>query len=295
MKMTRSAALRSVATALLILSGSSVRAERIPRIELLRAIHIDDARVLLSDLLPATAPASLRTIAAEISLGAAPQPGNTRILKGDAVERSIGANQDVLASVVIPVSMTVSRDARPITLTEVFTAVRLALKQSGAPAADTLRPDDIILGSQVFVSVGDSGLQVMRMEFDRGLRRARFLLWPSRDPKVVPFFVTASLGGELPMAPVRPSIESGQVTGPDRAPGPGIAARATTKTPPTEILVDRGERATLMMHSDTLRMFVDVVSLERGTLGQQIQVRTLDGGRILNAQVDGHAHLDVKF
>jgi flagella basal body P-ring formation protein FlgA len=40
---------------------------------------------------------------------------------------------------------------------------------------------------------------------------------------------------------------------------------------------------------------VDVVSLERGTLGQQIRVRMMDTGKVLNAQVDGRDHLDVKF
>ena len=62
-----------------------------------------------------------------------------------------------------------------------------------------------------------------------------------------------------------------------------------------EILVAQGERATLMLHSDALRIFVDVVSLERGTLGQQIRVRMVDSGKIFNAQVDGRAHLEVKF
>ena len=178
-------------------SGNSARAARIPRIELLREVSIAGASVLLSDLLPASAPGSLRARAAEISLGAAPQPGNTRILERDAVERRVGANHEVLLEVAVPERIVVSRDARLITLTEVFVAVRMALQHGGVPAADTLQPEDILLESQVFVSPGDSGLQVMRMDFDRGLRRARFLLWPSRDPKVLPFFVTARLGGEI--------------------------------------------------------------------------------------------------
>lgn len=294
MEINRRTALMGIAMAAIMLSGNSMRAARIPRIDLLREVSIAGTRVLLSDLLPASAPGSLRARAAEISLGAAPQPGNTRILNRDAIERSAGTNQQVLLEVAVPERIVVSRDARLITLTEVFEAVRMALKHDGVPAADTLHPEDILLESQVFVTPGDSGLQVIRMEFDRGLRRARFLLWASRDPKVLPFFVTAWLGGELPMAQVRPAKEFSHQE--KDAPVHVVPARAAKPAEvKKEILVAQGERATLMLRSNAMRIFVDVVSMEHGTLGQQIRVRMLDSGKIFNAQVDGRAHLEVKF
>jgi hypothetical protein len=289
MEPNRRIALMGVVMATLLLSGISVRAERLPRIELLRAIAVAGTRISLADLLPATAPESLRAQAAEISLGSAPQPGNTRILDGDAIERSVNADhQDLLSQIAVPARMVISRGARSITLAEVFAAIRAALKQSGVPAGDAVRPEDILFQSQVFVSPGDSGLQVMRMEFDRGLHRARFLLWPSHDPKVLPFFVTARLAGELPLAPVHSTIESGPLVEHDSAP---VVSPEITAAP---ILVTRGERATLVLTSEALRMYVDVISLDSGTLGQQIQVRT-DAGKVFSAQVDGRAHLAVKF
>jgi hypothetical protein len=186
-----------------------------------------------------------------------------------AVERRAGANQEVLLEVAVPERMVVSRDARPGTLTEVFATVRMALKHDGVPVADTLQLGDILFESQVFVSQGDPGLQVMRMEFDRGLRRARFLLWPSHDPNVVPFFVTALLGGDLPTTQVQPAKEFDPLAkdAPVAAAPIGVAKQEIKK----QILVAQGEQATLVLHSDALRIFVDVVSLERGTLGRQIQ------------------------
>ena len=274
--------------AIVMLSAGSAQASRIPRIELLREVSITGTRVLLSDLLPASAPESLRARARQISMGAAPQLGNTRILERNAVERQVNASEGVLEEVSVPERIALTRDSRPITLTEVFDAVRMALKRSGMPGAATLHPGDVLFESQVFVGLGDSGLQVKRMEFDRGLRRARFLLWPSRSPKVLPFFVTAQLAGEFPLAPVRPSMEFSRLA--------QNSATPAAKRPATpEILVALGERATLTLHSNALRIFVDVVSLERGTLGQQIRVRMMDTGKILNAQVDGRDHLDVKF
>jgi hypothetical protein len=293
MEINRRTALTGIVIAATMLSGNSARAARMPRIELLREVSVAGTRVLLSDLLPASAPNSLRKRAGEISLGAAPQPGNTRILERDAVERGAGVNQDVLLKVAVPEHIFISRDARPVTLMEVFAAVRVALRHAGAPAADTLRPEDILLESQVFVSPGDSGLQVMRMEIDRGLRRARFLLWPSHDPKTLPFFVTARLSGELPTGQIRPPVRfDGPVKDVPTSLVPTPVAKQATQQ---EILVTQGEQATLMLRSEVMRIFVNVVSLEHGTLGQRIRVRMLDNGKIFNAQVDGRAHLEMKF
>jgi hypothetical protein len=289
MKLQELIVFMGAAMAAALFSGGAARAARIPRIELLREVSVAGARVLLSDLLPATASGSLRARAAEISMGAAPQPGNTRILERGAVERQASANQQVLSELTVPERIVVSRDSRLITLSEVCDAIRLALEQSGMPAADTLRPEDILLESEVLVGPGDSGLRVMHMDFDRGLRRVRFLLWPSHDPKVLPFFVTARLDGELPLAPHRPATELGRMAK-DTAPA-GAPARPAKQ----EILVAQGELARLTLRSDALRIFVDVVSLERGTLGQQIRVRMLDTGKIFHAQVDGRGHLEVKF
>src|SRR5216684_818052 len=82
-----------------MLSAGSAHASRIPRIELLREVSIAGTRVLLSDLLPAGAPESLRTRAGHISMGAAPQPGNTRILYRDSIERRFSASEGVLEEV----------------------------------------------------------------------------------------------------------------------------------------------------------------------------------------------------
>lgn len=186
-----------------LIFGGSAHAARLPRIELLRAATVSGTQVLLSDLLPAGAPESLRTLAADISLGAAPQAGNARVLERDAVERDASASLQVLSEVSVPERMVVSRDERPITLSEVFTAIRRVLVQNGMPSAGTLRAEDILLESQILVRPGDAGLQVMRMDFDRGLRRARFLLWPSHDPRVLPFYVTARFGAGLPSTPIQ--------------------------------------------------------------------------------------------
>ena len=275
-----------------LICGCSARAARLPRIELLRAASVSGTRVFLSDLLPVTAPESLRALAAEISLGAAPQPGNARVLERDAVERDARVRQEVLSEVSVPDRMIVSRDGRAVTASEVFTAIRMALKQNGVVSARPLRPDDIVLESQIMVRPGDAGLEVMRMDLDRGLQRARFLLWPSRDPQVLPFYVTARLEMPLPLTPIPLAA---QVIGYARE--SAISERMQSRQGPAkqDILVAQGEHATLTLQSAAVRIFVDVVSLEKGTLGQRIRVRLLDSEKVFTARVDGRSRLEAAF
>jgi hypothetical protein len=274
--------------AALFLSGAA-QASRIPKIELLREVTVAGSRVLLSDLLPANASESLRARASQIAMGATPLPGNARVLERDAIESQVSPNGGILSEVSIPDRIVVRTDSRAITLNEVFETIRAALAQKGLISADALRPEDVLLESQILVAPGDSGLQVMRMDLDRGLRRARFLLWPSHSPKVLPFFATAKLEGDLEGLSYRAPADLGHIAN-TRAVVPAAARPAKA-----EILVGQGERATLLLRSETLRMFVDVVSLERGTLGQQIRVRMTETGKILNARVDGRSHLEVTF
>ena len=269
--------------------GVSTNAMRIPRVELLREVRVSGASVLLSDLLPVGAGVSLRARAGEISLGAAPQPGNTRVLERSGVLENIGASQDVVAEIAVPEQILVSRDARPITLQEVFAAIHNALEHSGISAAANLRPEDILLQTQVLVGPEDAGLKVLRSDFDTGLKRGRFLLWPSHDPKVLPFFVAVRLAGNSPLAVLHSVTERNHtVSNQGLHSVPPLGAKA-------EILVSPGEQATLILHSDVLRMIADVVPLERGTMGQQVHVRVVDTGKIFSAQVDGRAHLELNF
>jgi hypothetical protein len=269
--------------------GSAAHGARIPRIELLREIHVAGTSILLSDLLPEGASVPLRKRASEITLGAAPDPGNSRTLEQNVLLCRIGLNSSVLSEIVVPERVLVSREARPIALPEVFEAVRRSLQRDGVAEWSALRPEDILLQSQVLVSRGDAGLQVLRADMDRGLRRGRFLLWPSKYPKVLPFYVTATLQQGSPID----SLPSSAWITPNR--NAAAPAAAPAKRARQEVLVSSGQPATLVLHSDVLRMIADVIPLERGALGQRIRVRMVDTGKIFSAQVDGRAHLDCKF
>jgi hypothetical protein len=269
--------------------ATPAKAMRMPRIELLREVRVTGASVFLSDLLPADAGASLQTRAGQISLGAAPQPGTMRVLDRSGVLENVGATLDVAAEIAVPERMTISRDERPITVQEVFAAIRNAMELGGISAAGSLRPEDIQMQTQILVEPGDAGLQVLRSEFDAGLKRGRFLLWPAHDPKVLPFFATVRFAENGPPGVLHFEEAANRIASQTGArPARVMPAKA-------EILVAPGETATLLLQSDALRMIADVVPLERGAMGQHVQVRVVDTGKIFRAQVDGRAHLQLNF
>jgi hypothetical protein len=271
------------------LSAIPANAIRAPRIELLREVTVSGAAVALSDLLPANAGESLRAQAGEVSLGTAPQPGNTRVIGRGGILNEMAGKKDLFEAIEIPESVTVSRDARPVLLAEVFAAIQRALAQVNASAAKSLSPENVLLESQILVKAGDPGLQVLRSDFDPGMKRARFLLWPSGDPAVLPFYVSAVLpefsGPAVIIDRMRSAISLN-----DRR-----AARAPARSPKPEILVSPNASATLLLRSAALNMIVDVTPLERGTLGQQVRVRVADTGKVFRAEVDGRGHLEMKF
>jgi hypothetical protein len=264
-------------------------AMRLPRIELLKQVQVEGATVLLSDLLPESADASLQARAREISLGAAPQPGHTRVLGRDVVLEEIVASGGVAEPVSVPEQIVISRGARAITTTEVLAAIQNAMQDSKIPMAIPLHPEDILLESQVLVGPGEAGLEVLRADFDRAMKRGRFLLWASKNPSVLPFFVAVRFAEGSPAAALAAVKEKSR-----NVSGRVLQPAAVQRTKP-EFLVSPGEPATLFLHSAAVQMVADVMPLERGTMGQRVHVRAVDTGKIFTAQVDGHKRLELNF
>jgi flagellar basal body P-ring formation chaperone FlgA len=279
----------AVLLAMAVLSAPS-HAIRVPRIELLHEVAVSSATVSLSDLLPKGAAEPLRAQSKLISLGAAPQPGTARLIERASILAGIGANRDLLDDIAVPEEVAVTAGARSVTREEVFTAIQSTLREMRFAPANKLSAEDVLFQSQILVREGDAGLEVLRSEFDPGMKCARFLLWPSRDPKVLPFYAAvalpegfASAGGSRNVAKQVPLLRA----------FPALAQTASEARPAT--LVSPGENATLVLRTGLLSMIADVVPLERGSLGQQVRVRVADTGKIFRATVDGRAHLQVKF
>ena len=90
------------------------------RVELREAVNIGKDILLLSDLLPATAPAALRARSAQITLGKAPRLGSVRVIRGDALKARLNKAQDFSEQLKIPAEMVVSRAQRRVSREEIL-------------------------------------------------------------------------------------------------------------------------------------------------------------------------------
>lgn len=281
------------------LGATQARAETELRVELLGRVSVSGKQVLLSDLLPRTASEKLRLAATEVSLGRAPQPGSERSIGRADIQHALVGYTGTFNSLSLPNRIMVSSAARSITVDEAYQAIRAQLRRSNNAAAESLRPEDVQLGAQVFVRPGDAGLRVMRVDVDAILGRARFLLWPANDPEVVPFFATVRFdkASDERLA----HSDAARLSPISARSAPGLAAERrsmlaeTTRAAIRETMVQPGQRAVLTMENAKMQITVDVVPLERGSLGQSIRVRMADSGKIVTAEVIGRARLEAQL
>jgi hypothetical protein len=180
------------------------------------------------------------------------------------------------------------RSTRALTQEEVFVAIRGAMEGAGYSGAPSVSADDVLLQSQILVAPGDAGLEIVRSDFDPGMKRGRFLLRASRDPSVLPFYALVQFREGSGSAGFLAAIAIKD------APSQQHLRAAPRKAKP-EILVAPNQTATLVLRSESLSMVTDVVPLERGAIGQQVRVRAADTGKIFRARVDGRAHLHLNF
>ena len=292
------------------LCAIQARAETAPRTELLTYVSVSGDQLSLSDLLPRSAPESLRSEAASVPLGRAPQPGRERLIGRTEVVRALIGHGEALNSLIVPDRIAVASAARPITADEAYQAILAQLRKSDSPAAESLRAQDVQLGAQVFVRPGDAGLRVTRMDFDPILGRARFLLWPANDPEVVPFFATVRLdavsqsrllGFQSPTSqPVKSPLVKAIASVPAQlAPEANATKRSISekaaRAAVRQTLVQPGQPSVLTLQNAAMQITVDVAPLERGSLGQRIRVRMTGTGKIVTAEVIGRARLEAQL
>jgi flagella basal body P-ring formation protein FlgA len=170
----------------------------------------------------------------------------------------------------------------------------------------------------VFVTEPDPGLEVKRVEPDRVERKTRFLLWTSKEPQVLPFYVrieglsetaawASSHNGQISEGsiPTDSHLERHK-TGGDLTDSPallgGLPRVTAHKGELTQramsspaVLVAPGKPAKLVIETATLRMTALVTPLESGVKGQIIRVRNLDTQRVFEAEVVGGGLLQAEL
>jgi len=181
------------------------------------AVEVRSEMLYLSDLLPAGTPSDLRQAASGIALGNTPGPGSLRTITRGEIEDLLRAEPQLLAGLSLPECIVVSRSHRELTSHELTAAI------SDALGGDTVGVDSLPvslenmeLSAPVYVTKDDPGLKVVRVEFDPLRQDTRFCLWASREPEILPFYVTVSGGSALSARPAlvaRRDLSPGEIAG----------------------------------------------------------------------------------
>ena len=288
------------------------------RVELREAVGVGGENILLSDLLPTTAPAALRARTAEIVVGNAPQPGSLQIIKRAQLERWLRNTPDLRGTLRIPERITVGRLHRRLSHEEILKAIRVALQRNGSGDTVLLSGDDLQLAAPIVVTQDDPGLKVTQIKFDPLRQQTRFRLWPSKEHKALAFYVMVRVRTTSPVVVARRNLRPGEETSEADF---RVERRAETHNfhlPPVTpeelaghrprrqikggqivkpgmfyplVLVEPGKLATMVVDGNGFRISTTVLPLQSGVRGQQIRVRNLNTQRILLAEVIAPGYL----
>jgi hypothetical protein len=266
-------------------------------VALVSQVELKTTTVSLSDLLPADAPAPLRTASVAISLGSAPMAGNVRRMTREEIEHALLDQPQILAGITVPANVTIRRVDRPLSREEVAAAINAAL---GAEHA--VDPASLNLQLSPLVTSDDPGLEVTSVEFDTLHQVTRFRLWTAKEPEKLPFCVTISgrlMGGLMspqgtPQAPAAAERRAAHPAEATTASVHSEIAHSVVETgdvkssaKESEALVKAGVATRLVIEGADYRLTSTVIPLEPGTLGQEIRVRDPLTHKILSAQVAG--------
>lgn len=282
-----------------------------PRVHIADVVQVEAETVKLSDLLPPDAPAELGEICTRIILGNSPLPASQRVISKGQIEQQLREFPSILEQLELPERLIITCKQRRLSAAEILTAIETSMAGEGLRGPRTASPNGLNLKAPVFVTKPDPGLEVRRVEFGRVQRKIRFLLWTSKEPQVLPFYVTVEewpetaawasshndQTGERPI-PRDSHVERRKTVG-DLTDSPGLLSGSSPRvaahkgastqqaTSSPIVLVAAGKPAKLVVETATLRMTALVTPLQSGVKGQLIRVRNLDTQRVFEAEVVG--------
>jgi hypothetical protein len=282
-----------------------------PRVRIPEVAQVEGETVKLSDLLPPDAPTELGEMCSRIVLGNTPLPASPRLISKGQIEQQLREFPSILEQLELPERLIVTCKRRRLSTAEILAAIETFREGEGLRGARAASLSGLSLQAPVFVTKADAGVEVRRVESDRVQRKTRFLLWTSKEPQVLPFYVTVEElperagrtsshnepTGESP-TPTDSNFECRSATG-DLTDSPGLVGgsppRVTAhKGESTQqamasrvVLVVAGRPARLVVEMATLRMTALVTPLQSGVKGQTIRVRNLDTQRAFEAEVVG--------
>lgn len=269
------------------------------KITLLREKAVDNGVIYLSDLLPGSAPLSLRHAAREIVVGQPPRPGSIRVFTSEAITRVLQSNPDLMRELDVPAEIVVRRSGHLVSKEEVTEAIQANLQHNEAFSKLEVTPENVHFAAAVLVSTANADLRVTRIEVDHTLQKLNFWLVSGADPAILPFLVTVrpqdSTNGLATLAADEAIQDSGSEIQRKLLNRVSYLQPLARVDKQPLVIVQPGKIVQLhLISGKTTEMFLPVTALERGALGQHIRAR-METGRVLDAQVVGPEKLEANF
>jgi hypothetical protein len=252
------------------------------------SVDAGPGELTLADLLTQDTCVQLRSEAARVSLGAAPQSGSVRILDGRAVRQQLEVLAGAVGSVGKTVGMSVPERIVVKRRGETKSCAEIASFVAGAATAEVMAKvpnrwrEDLDCAAARGIPE-ETPLALAKSTWNRTLERWEFALGCARPGDCVPFLVwihepktsvTGTAGSHSGAA--RPVDVSGETP-----------ARWRPAVSRAERLVAPGETATLTWDQAGIRVVLPVTCLDAGALGQFVRVQLKNAARILRAEVVG--------
>jgi hypothetical protein len=235
---------------------------------------VQASRIMLSDLFPAEAPLALRRQGAEVTLGASPNLGTTRVFVFGEIEHALADKPELLRQLALPERVLVRRDGFPLDRDSLGTATRQFLKQRGWQVPDAALDWD----REIVTRKANPALIVTRARCDLSRKSAQ-LSMRCVDRGACPDFLvrvenTSCSGNDWPQLPPSPTAP------------PSSASSANQ--------MKEGSRAWLIIDGGGIRFGLAVVCLERGLIGQTIRVLSPSNHRVFLAEIVGAGMLHMR-
>jgi len=274
-----------------VCSGALAFAAAGGRVALRPLVGVRNDRVYLADLLSENAGPELRASAAVIEVCRGPEVGSRRVLAGADLAEKLQAEPDIARQLVFPPELVLYRPGWPVNREQAWSAIVAYLVQHGLDSKEI--PPATALG-------GIAGISTVRKDPRIEVRQARlnplrnlmeFDLDCTPDHPCNPFLTTMPATRSLRQAFQGNALVAATSRATVRA-GGSSAGRPSSAGP---ILIRAGQPATLMLEGGGMRIVLQVISLTRGALGQQVRARDAVNRRVFAAEVTGLGQLHAQF
>lgn len=239
----------------------------------------------LADFLSSAACPRLRQAAAQVSMGKAPRAGAVRVIEGQQIRALLAGlvseNASSTASLQIPDRIMVRRAGATKSCVEIADFLAGAAPSQDDRLSSHLWRNNLECGAIQGIAE-DAELELIKSDWDAGLRRWEFLLHCVRPEDCVPFMVSAR----------DPETQRGN------SPHAASSAESSTRVQSAAgfaLLVRPGETAMLTWDQAGIRVTLPVTCLDAGGLGQYVRVRLKSTPQILRAEVVGNRAVQVKL